>query len=150
MSQSLVRIIGHIIFSTKNRQPFLTPDARPSLYAYMAGILKEAECAPILIGGTEDHVHVLSGLSKNLAPCQIVQQLKESSSKWIKQRGKEFTSFHWQNGYAGFSIGESGIVRAKRYIANQEIHHQRVSFEDELRRFFRTYKVEFDERYVWD
>ncbi len=150
MPQSLARIIGHIIFSTKNRQTFLSPDIQPTIYAYMAGILKESGCTPILIGGTQDHVHVLSGLSKNLAPCQIVQQLKESSSKWIKTQSAGMRDFHWQNGYAIFSIGESGIANAKRYISRQEIHHRRTSFEEEFRAFLRTYKIAFDERYVWD
>ena len=150
MSQSLARIIGHIIFSTKHRDHLLSPDIHPQLYAYMAGVLKEAGSTPILIGGTEDHVHVLCGLSKNLALCQIIQQLKESSSKWLKARHPSLKGFHWQNGYGAFSIGESGIDSAKRYIAAQEGHHRTVSFQEEYRRFLRKYGIPFDERYVWD
>jgi REP element-mobilizing transposase RayT len=150
MSQSLVRILGHIIFSTKNREPTLLSEVRADLYGYMAGILKEGGSTPILIGGTQDHVHVLCGLSKNLALCQIVQQLKESSSKWIKPRHPSLEDFHWQNGYGGFSIGESGLAAAKQYVAGQEEHHRRMSFQDEYRAFLRKYKIEFNEQYVWD
>jgi REP element-mobilizing transposase RayT len=150
MSQSLARLIGHLIFSTKNRARLLWPDIRPELYAYMAGILKEAGSTPILIGGTDDHVHVLCGLSKNVAPCRIIQELKESSSKWLKPRHPQLRGFHWQNGYGAFSIGESGIAAAKRYIASQEEHHRQVSFQEEYRAFLKKYRISYDERYVWD
>ena len=108
MPQSLARIIGHIIFSTRNRDRWLPPEVRPELYGYMAGILKETGSPPILIGGTEDHVHVLCGLSKNLAPCQIVQQLHESSSKWLKARHPSLKGFHWQNGYGANCLTPAG------------------------------------------
>ncbi len=150
MSQPLARLIGQIIFSTKNRDRVLHPDIRPDLYAYMAGILKEADSTPILIGGTDNHVHVLCGLSKNLAPCRIIQELKESTSKWLKPRHPQLRGFHWQNGYGAFSIGESGVASAKRYIASQEDHHGLVSFEDEYRAFLKKYRIPYDERYVWD
>jgi REP element-mobilizing transposase RayT len=116
----------------------------------MSGILKNWECPAIIIGGVEDHVHALFGLSKKHALCKVVEEVKRGSSKWIKPRAPEFARFYWQNGYGAFSVSSSQVDIVRRYIANQEKRHRSVSFQDELRELLRRHGVEFDERYLWD
>ena len=149
MSQSLSKMWTHLIFSTKDRYPFLSePDIREQTYAYLSGILRKHDCAPLLIGGVADHVHSLFVLSKNVAIAEIVYEVKRGSSKWIKMQGSEFRKFHWQNGYGAFSVSQSHVERVRRYIANQNRHHRGVTFQDELREFLRRYEVKYDERYL--
>ncbi|MDI6794871.1 MAG: transposase [bacterium] len=155
MPQSLAKIITHIIFSTKNRTPFLSKEIRPQLYSYMAGILMagildKCNSKAILIGGVEDHVHILCLLSKNLAPCKIIEEVKKGSSKWIKPHAANLAKFQWQNGYGIFSVRQSNVEVVQKYIAQQEDHHRKISFQDEFRGFLKKYGLEYDERYVWD
>ena len=150
MSQSLAKIIVHIVFSTKNHAPFLSSDIRGKLFAYLAGILKKLDCNPILINGVEDHVHILCLLSKNQMPCKVVEKLKSHSSKWIKTKTPEAGAFQWQNGYGIFSVSQSNLASVKNYIAGQDDHHRRSSFQDEFRAFLKKYDVQYDEQYVWD
>ncbi len=103
-----------------------------------------------MIGGTTDHVHALFLLSKNHTLSRIVEQVKKGSSKWIKTQGSEFANFHWQNGYGSFSVSQSHVAQARRYIESQEEHHRSVTFQEEFRLFLKRYHVEYDERYVWD
>ena len=149
MAQSLARLLVHLVFSTKDRMPLIRPEIETDLYAYMGGTLKQLECVPILIGGTEDHVHVLFALSRGRAVSEVVEKLKTASSKMVKTRGPAYLGFHWQAGYGAFTIGESGIPALKGYIAGQKEHHRRVSFQDELRAFLQKYNVPFQEEYVW-
>jgi len=151
MSQSLSKIIVHAVFSTKERRPFLrNHELRLELHSYLGGILSNYECQPIIIGGVEDHVHILSTLSRTHSPSEVVKEAKRSSSVWIKTKTADLDDFAWQNGYGIFSIGFSQVSGARDYISNQEQHHKRVSFQDEYRAFLRRYEVEHDERYVWD
>lgn len=150
MSQSLSRLIVHIVFSTKFRTPILHESIRGELYQYLAGALRNLKSNAIRIGGTADHVHVLCLLSKNLALAKLVEELKTGSSKWLKTKGTEFHSFHWQNGYGGFSVSESALVAVRRYIERQEEHHRKMTFQDEYRRLLEKYRVPCDERFMWD
>jgi REP element-mobilizing transposase RayT len=150
MAQSLVTNLIHLIYSTKLRTPCLDATIRPSLYGYKAGILKHWESPAIIIGGTEDHVHVLFGLSKNQPLIKVVEELKKGSSKWLKTKGPQFHDFHWQNGYGAFSVSPSNAETVKRYIQNQEEHHRRRTFQEEYREFLKRHGIEFDERYIWD
>ncbi len=150
MPQSLVRILGHLVFSTKKRLPLIDAEIRPALHAYMAGILEREGCREILIGGTEDHVHVLLVLAKGVAPSKIVEVLKKRSSSWVKQQSPRYRDFYWQVGYALFSVSPSKLPDVARYIAHQEKHHRRASFQEELRALLKKHDVDFDERYLWD
>lgn len=151
MSQSLSKMWTHLIFSTKDRYPFLSkPEIREQTHAYLAGILRKHNCTTLLVGGVADHVHSLFVLSKNISIAEIVYEIKRGSSKWIKTEGSEFRQFHWQNGYGAFSVSQSHVEHVRRYIADQERHHRRVTFQDELREFLKRYEVEYDERYLWD
>jgi len=150
MPQSLSSILIHLVFSTKLREPFITPEIEPELHAYMAKVLRECKSSSLLIGGTQDHIHALLVLSRTWALADIVEEVKTNSSKWIKTKGREFWNFHWQAGYGAFSIGQSNIEEVKRYIARQREHHRRRTFQDEYRALLKKYKIEYDERYVWD
>ena len=151
MPQSLARVVLHIVFSTKNRVPFLKDaDLRSRLHAYMAGVLQNIGCEPILIGGVEDHVHILCNLSRTITIASLVEEVKKSPSKWMKEQGAAFNDFYWQGGYGAFSVSQSNVEQVRAYIAAQEEHHRKVSFQDEFRTLCRKYGVEIDERYVWD
>ena len=150
MSQSLVKNLVHLVYSTKNRSPWIPLETRDELYAYQAGIFNQWDSAAMAIGGTEDHVHALFSLSKHHALIKIVEEVKKGSSKWMKADGTRNNDFHWQSGYAAFSVSQSNAVEVNRYIANQEEHHRRMTFEDELRALFGRHGIEFDERYIWD
>lgn len=150
MPQSLSKMLVHLIFSTKNRAPLLLKPVIPELHKCMAAILEEWDSPAIIIGSVADHSHLLFCLSKNHALSKVVEHVKKGSSKWIKTQGARYSSFHWQSGYGAFSVSQSNVPRVKTYIANQEEHHRKRTFQDELRAFLRRHQVEFDERYVWD
>jgi putative transposase len=150
VSQSLAVILVHLVFSTKNREPLITPDIEPELFPYMATVLRGIDSPSLAINGTADHVHILLRLSRKYAVAAVVEEVKTSSSKWIKTKGDRFGNFHWQAGYGAFSIGESGVAACKQYIAGQKEHHRVKTFQEEFRAFLKKYNVEYDERYVWD
>lgn len=151
MPQSLARVLVHIVFSTKNRFPFLADkNARGEMHAYLGGTCNELECSVLTVGGGADHVHILCALSRNLSIAKIVGDIKRGSSKWIKTKGRMLTKFSWQNGYGVFSVGQSEIERVRQYIVNQEDHHKKKTFQDEYRSFLDEYEVKYDERYIWD
>ena len=150
MPQSLSKVYVHLIFSTKCREPLLVSSVRGHLYAYLATVLKNQDCPALKIGGTLDHVHSLFRLSKNLALAEVVEEVKTSSSKWIKTQDRALQSFHWQNGYGGFSVSPAEVDSVAAYIEAQGEHHRVVSFQEEYRKFLQEYGVEYDERYVWD
>jgi REP element-mobilizing transposase RayT len=150
MGQSLSSILVHLIFSTKHRQPFISEGIEKELHPYLATIFKRLKSPSLAIGGTDDHVHSLFALSRTIRIADLVEELKADTSSWIKTRGTEFKDFYWQRGYGAFSIGQSQVPTLKRYIARQRIHHQRVTFQDEYRKFLKSYGIVYDERYVWD
>jgi REP element-mobilizing transposase RayT len=151
MSQSLSNVLLHVIFGTKNREPFLRDyEARKALHRYMTGILDKLESPSLALDGTADHVHVLCQLSRKISIAGLLEELKGGSSKWIKTCELPIPLFHWQNGYAAFSVSQSNVEQVRQYIKNQEEHHRRRSYQDELRELLRRHEVEFDERYVWD
>ena len=151
MPQSLAKILVHAVFSTKDRRPFLRDkDLREELHRYVGGILAKLQCQPVIVGGVEDHVHLLCALSRTIEAAGMVKEVKRSSSLWIKTRSPVLVGFAWQNGYGIFSLGFSQIEAARAYIAAQEDHHRKISFQDEFRELLRRYGMEFDERYVWD
>ena len=150
MSQSLVKNLVHLVYSTKHRKMWLGRDHQASLFAYQAGIFIKWESPALIIGGVEDHVHSLFSLSKNYALKKVVEEVKKASSKWMKAHGPMNSEFQWQAGYAAFSVSQSNVDDVRKYIENQEDHHRKMTFQDELRLLFRRHHVEFDERYVWD
>ena len=150
MPQSLAKILVHLVYSTKNRQPSIPKEHRDALYAYQAGILKEWDSPALLIGGVEDHVHSLFSLSRNFALKKIVEEVKKGSSKWMKSDGPKNANFSWQAGYGAFSVSQSSEENVRRYIENQEQHHKQTTYQAELRALLNRHGIDFDERYVWD
>ena len=150
MPQSHVQNFIHLIFSTKDRALLITNEIRDELMAYLIGVLKNQDCIPIKTNAVSDHVHVLFSLSKNKALSKIVGEMKEDSSKWIKTKGAPFQNLYWHNGYGAFSVSKSNVAAVESYIVNQEEHHRKISFQDELRRFLEKHGIPYDERYLWD
>jgi REP element-mobilizing transposase RayT len=149
MSQSLSSLLVHLIFSTKDRCPFLgKSDLLQPTHAYLGGILRRVQCPAITIGGTADHVHAFFQLARTQNVAKVVEVLKSGSSQWLKSQG--MPAFAWQRGYGCFSIGKSQTETLAHYIASQAEHHQKISFQEELREILRKYGVAFDERYLWD
>jgi putative transposase len=149
MSQSLSKVLVHLIFSTKHREPTIPPAIRPRLHAYIIGILANLKSPSLQTGGVSDHVHILCALSRTVSLADLMEEVKKSSSKWMKADGS-VPGFSWQAGYGAFSIGESQSDAVIRYIQNQDEHHRKMTFQDEFRKFLERYKVAYDERYVWD
>jgi putative transposase len=151
MPQSLARVTLHLVFSTKNRVPLLKErDVRERLHAYLGGALQEMDCQPILVNGVEDHVHLLCNLSRKISIADLLEGLKRSSSKWIKEQGAIYHGFYWQGGYGVFSVSQSNVEQAHACVASQQDHHRQWSFQDEFRALCRKHGVDIDERYVWD
>jgi putative transposase len=151
MPQSLAKVVLHLVFSTKNRKPFLRDQSvRDELYAYLATVLESINCPAIKIGGMPDHIHILCLLSRTQAIASIVEEIKTSTSKWIKTKGDDYAGFYWQGGYGVFSVSESKIPDARRYVENQQEHHRSLSFQDEFRELCRRHGISIDERYAWD
>jgi putative transposase len=150
MPQSLSAVYIHLVFSTKERRPFLRDrTVRESLHSYLGGISKQLECAPIITGGMEDHVHLLARFGRTITQAEWVKELKRVSNLWLKEH-YPIRDFEWQGGYADFSVSASNLEQVKKYIANQEQHHRKMNFQDELRTLLRRYHIEWDERYIWD
>jgi len=151
MAQSLARLWTHLIFSTKNRFPFLSDKVlRSEMHAYLAEMLRPHGCETLIVGGVEDHAHALFALSRTLPIASVVKEIKRTSSGWIKETSPKLLKFHWQGGYAAFSVSQSNLQDVIAYIESQEEHHKRATFQDEYRSFLKAYGVEYDERYVWD
>jgi REP element-mobilizing transposase RayT len=116
----------------------------------MATVLQNLGCAPVLINSMEDHAHLLFDLARTVPVSQAVEDVKKSSSKWIKTQGAELAAFAWQAGYGAFAVSESNLESVREYIANQREHHRKESFQEEYRQFLERHRIKFDERYVWD
>lgn len=150
MPQSLARLHVHLIFSTKNREPWITDKIRDALHAYIGTVLAERECVPAFINSVGDHIHILFILSRKTAVSNVVEDIKKHSSRWIKTQADGSASFAWQHGYGAFSVSESKVDDVRRYVANQRDHHRVKTFQEEYRTVLERHGISFDERYVWD
>ena len=151
MPQSLSAVYIHLVFSTKERRPWLRDaNLRSSLHAYLGGVSKSLQCPPLLVGGTEDHVHLLARFGRTITQAEWVKESKRVSNLWLQEQQPDFRDFEWQGGYADFSVSQSNLAQVEKYIAEQEEHHRKMTFQEELRAFFRKHQIEWDERYVWD
>ena len=151
MAQSYSAVHIHLVFSTKDRRPFLRDEStRTTLHAYLGSISKELDCLPILVGGVEDHVHVLARLARTVSQAEWVKELKRVSNRWLKEKGRDYSDFEWQGGYAAFSVSQSNLEVVRQYIADQKEHHRKASFQDELRALLSRHQIEYAEKYLWD
>jgi putative transposase len=150
MPQSLSKVIIHIIFSTKDREPWLEREVRSRMHGYVATICSDLNAEAFLVGGVADHLHVVTTLPRTLSQADLVEAMKKTSSKWIKSLDPKYRGFYWQRGYGAFSVSPSQLGAVLKYVEGQEAHHRTRSFQEEYREFLRKYDVTFDERYVWD
>lgn len=150
MPQSLSYLLTHIVFCTKDRTPVLDATVRPALHAYLATVARNVDCECFRVGGVADHVHLAVRLSRTITMAQLIEELKTSSSKWLKPQSPALAAFARQRGYGAFSVGPSDLNALLHYIDTQEEHHKTRTFQDEYRAFLTKYGIEYDERYVWD
>ena len=150
MPQSFSQIYLHIVFSTKQRYPFISPNIQSELYTYIGGIIKNLNTVPIMISGIEDHIHILTSFPRTISVADFVKKIKTGSSHWIKDKGKEFQHFGWQDGYGVFSVSPSKKQAVIDYIVNQKEHHKKQTFQDELIHFLNKYEIKYDKQYLWD
>jgi putative transposase len=151
MPQALSAVYLHVVFSTKERRPWLRDSAvRKSLHAYLGSVSKQLDCPVLLAGGVEDHVHLLARFGRKMSQSEWIKELKRVSNRWLKEQGPDYFDFEWQGGYAVFSVSCSNLEAVMKYIADQEKHHQKTGFQDELRALLKRHQLEHDERYLWD
>jgi putative transposase len=148
--QSLSKVVLHIIFSSKNREPWLDSNLRSRMHAYLSTICRHVGGEIVRVGGVADHVHIITTLPRTLSQAQLVEKIKKASSKWIKALDTRYRRFFWQRGYGAFSVSASQFDSVLEYVNKQQEHHRRRTFQDEYRELLRKHGVDFDERYVWD
>jgi REP element-mobilizing transposase RayT len=150
MPQSLNKTILHIVFSTKNREPWLDCDVRSRMHAYVATICRDVGADFVHVGGVADHVHIVTTLPRTVSQAEVIERVKKTSSKWIKQCDHRYRGFFWQRGYGVFSVSPSQLDAVVDYVRNQQEHHRTRTFQEEYRDLLRRHAIDFDERYVWD
>jgi REP element-mobilizing transposase RayT len=150
MPQSLTKVILHIIFSTKNREPWLESNVRSRIHAYLATVCRDLGAEFTHVGGVADHVHVVTTLPRTLSQAELIEQIKKTSSKWIKTLDVQYHGFFWQRGYGAFSVSPSQLDAVLNYVTAQQEHHRTRTFQEEYRELLRKHGVDFDERYIWD
>jgi len=150
MAQSLSKILLHIVFSTKNREALIENKLQSSLFAYLAGACRALGCEAYRVGGTKNHIHIACTLPRTLSVSKLLEEIKKSSSSWVKQQDDRLRSFSWQAGYGAFSLGQSQLPVLLRYIENQREHHRKHTFKEELLDLLQRYGIDYDERYLWD
>ncbi len=150
MPQSLVKILVHIVFSTKDREDLIVSKIENELFGYISGIVKNNGSKLIIANGTKNHIHLLVSCSKKITIPKLVGDIKRASSVWIKKQNPKYNEFYWQKGYGAFSIGQSQVEMVVTYIKNQKQHHATQHFTDEYKNLLTKYEIDFDEKYVWD
>jgi putative transposase len=140
MPQSLSKVILHIIFSTKDREPWLESNLRPRVHSYLATICRDLGADLVRVGGVADHVHVVTNLPRTPSQAQLIEQIKKFSSKWLKTVDARYRGFFWQRGYGAFSVSPSQLEQLLRYVEAQREHHRTRTFQEEYRQFLRRHE----------
>jgi len=148
MGHSYTNLLYHIVFSTKDRRPLITPDYEVRLYDYIGGTIRELGGISLALNGTEDHLHLLAKLRPDRALSDVLRKLKANASGWMHRVFPRLEDFTWQQGYGAFTVSQSNVQEVRRYITRQKHHHQKISFRDEFIRFLIANEIEFDERYL--
>lgn len=148
MSQSLSEVILHLVFSTKDRYPFITDELKPRLHAYLATLARDHGWECLRVGGVSDHVHLALKQPRTENVSDLVGHIKRQSTLWLKREGLD--KFQWQRGFGVFSVSPPSLPKLLDYIDQQEEHHRHVSFQEEYIRFLENYKMKYDEKYLWD
>ena len=150
MSRTYAYLLTHLVFSTKNRENLITPDLKPELHAYLGGLARELKGKAFTINGMADHVHMLVSLPPVVSVSDALRFIKANSSGWVHEKWPDRSSFAWQLGYSAFSVSKSVMPGVVKYILNQEQHHQKLTFKQELIGFLRKHEIEYDPRYIWE
>lgn len=150
MAQTFTHLLTHIVFSTKDRRPLLDADLKARLFPYLGGIIRAHDGKALIINGPADHVHILASLAAKHSLSDLMRELKADSSGWVHQNFQNQKMFAWQIGYGAFSVSHSSLVEVEKYIANQEEHHRKISFQEEFVTFLKRHEIEYDERYLWE
>jgi putative transposase len=148
MPHSYSNLLTHIVYSTKNRKPFIDTDLESRLFPYVGGILRQLGGKLYVVNGVEEHVHMLAELPASIAVAEAIGKIKGSSTYWIHQSFPDRSAFAWQRGYAAFSVSKSNVATVARYIERQKEHHRKQSFQDELLELLRRHGVAFEEKYL--
>jgi REP element-mobilizing transposase RayT len=149
MAHTYTNILIHALFSTKDRQPWLNAEVKSELFLYLGGTLNKLGGQSLLVNGPADHVHMLFVQPAAISTADLMEKVKANSSGWVKRRWPRHKSFAWQTGYTAFSVSKSHTERVKRYIENQEEHHRKVSFQEEVLAFLKKQGIEYDPRFVF-
>ena len=149
MANTFSSLFYHVVFSTKNRERWITAEIEDRVWGYMAGIAVENRMHPVKIGGTDDHVHLLLQVPAAMGPSKAVQFIKGGSSLWIHKTFPHMKGFNWQDGYGVFTVSKSTVAEVEEYIGKQREHHRKRTFQEEYRAFLERHEVVYDERYVW-
>jgi REP element-mobilizing transposase RayT len=150
MAGTYTKLFYHIVFSTKHRSEFITPEVELELHKYIAGIVRGIGGSCVEINGMPDHVHLLAILPPKIALSDALREIKANSSKWVHETKPELAKFGWQDGYSAFTVGKSAVEPVREYIRNQKAHHGQRDYKAELLELLARHEVEFDERYIWD
>ncbi len=148
MGHTYTALHYHIVFSTKNRVPHITPEIQTRLYEYIGGIVRGEDAMLIAIGGMPDHIHLLATFHPTSCVADILRRIKTNSSKWVHESFRGMRDFAWQSGYAAFTVNQSIVGDVEAYVLNQEAHHAKLSFEEEFLAFLQRHGIRYDERYV--
>jgi REP element-mobilizing transposase RayT len=149
MANTFTCLHYHVIFSTKNREPWISRDIEERIWKFLGGIARENGMKALQIGGMPDHIHLALALPPTQTVSKALQLLKGGSSKWIKDTFPNLRGFAWQDGYAAFGVSKSNLPGVITYIQNQREHHRIKSFQEEFLSFLKRHEIEFDERYLW-
>jgi len=150
MPSSYCNLLYHIVFSTKERYPWLNSEVAAEMHAYLGGAVRNLDGIALGVGGQPDHVHILAKLRQDVPLSKVIGELKANASRWMHKSFPEAAKFAWQTGYGAFSVSESQVSRVKQYIAGQEEHHRTMTFQEEFLAFLKKNRIEYDERYIWE
>ena len=150
MPHTFTNLLAHIIFSTKDRVPHIDVELKPHLFAYMGGIVREQKGKAWIINGTTDHVHLLISLPPAISISEAMRVVKTNSSRWVHDEWPSHKAFGWQTGYGAFSVSQSNLMAVSKYIENQEEHHKKIFFQQELITYLKKHDIAYDERYIWE
>ena len=150
MPHTYTDVLIHFIFSTKDRAPLIVPEIREKLIAYLGGIIRELKGSPMSVNAVADHLHALIRMPSDASPAEMMRVVKTNSSRWVHEQWSQQESFAWQTGYGAFSVSESNVDQVREYIARQEEHHRRMTFQEEFIAFLKRHNIQYDPRYVWE
>ena len=148
MPDSYTNLLYHIVFSTKERRPLITPEYEVRLYDYIGGTIRKVGGISLELNGTSDHIHLLAKLRPDCALSGVLRDLKANATGWMHDVFPSLRNFSWQGGYGAFTVSQSNIAAVRRYIARQKEHHRNISFRDEFIQFLRENEIAYDERFI--